>query len=115
LIAGLIQVAVPPEVIRTRLGEESGWGGIIFGTIVGALIPAGPYMAFPIIATIFHAGASIGTVVALITSWALLGVGQIPFELALIGPRFMGIRLCTSFLFPPLAGVLAQFFFGGGF
>ena len=115
LIAGLIQVAIPPEVIRTWLGEESGWRGIILGTVVGALIPAGPYMAFPIIAAIFSAGASLGTAVALITSWALRGVGQIPFELAFIGPRFMGIRLCTSFLFPPLAGCLAQLFFGGGF
>ncbi|MCF8108631.1 MAG: hypothetical protein K9J81_06530, partial [Desulfohalobiaceae bacterium] len=37
LLAGLIQVAVPPELIKTWLGEESGMRGILLGTVVGAL------------------------------------------------------------------------------
>ena len=115
VVAGLIQVAIPPEVIRSWLGEEAGLRGILIGTIAGALIPGGPYVAFPIIAAIFHTGASIGTAVSLITGWALLGVGQIPFELALIGPRFMAVRLCTVFILPPIAGIAAQHIFGRGF
>jgi len=115
LIAGLIQVAIPPHVIRSWLGEEAGLKGIFIGTIAGALIPGGPYVAFPIIAAIFKAGASIGTAVSLITSWALLGVGQLPFEFALIGPRFTAIRLPIALILPPISGILAQYFFGGGF
>ena len=60
VVAGLVQVAIPPEIIRSWLGDESGWRGIFIGTLVGALITAGPYIAFPIIAAIFHAGAGIG-------------------------------------------------------
>jgi hypothetical protein len=53
--------------------------------------------------------------VALITGWAMLGLGQIPFELSLIGPRFTFIRLSTVCITPILAGILAQIFFGSGF
>lgn len=114
-LAGLIQVAIPPEVIRSWLGEEAGLKGIFLGTLSGALIPGGPYVSFPIIAAIYQAGAGIGTTVALVTGWALLGTGQLPFEAALIGPRFMAIRLATGCIVPPLAGITAQILIGGGF
>ncbi len=114
LVAGLIQVAIPPELIRSWLGEEAGLRGILIGTLAGALIPGGPYVAFPIIAAIYKAGAGVGTAVSIITGWALLGVGQLPFELALIGPRFMAVRLCIVFIVPPVAGIAAQIIFGGG-
>ena len=115
IIAGLIQVAIPAALIRSWLGDEAGWRGILIGTAVGALIPGGPYMAFPLIAAIVNAGAGIGTAVAIITGWAMLGIGQLPFEVAMIGPRFMVTRLCTVCVLPPLTGMIAQVFFGGGF
>jgi uncharacterized membrane protein YraQ (UPF0718 family) len=114
-VAGLIQVVIPPELIRTWLGTEAGWKGVVIGSVAGAMIPGGPYVSFPIIAAIFHAGAGVGTTVSLITGWAMLGIAQMPFELALIGPRFMLVRLCTVVLVPPIAGVLAQYLFAGGF
>ncbi len=111
LLAGLIQVAVPPELIKTWLGEESGMRGILLGTVVGAVITGGPYISFPIIAAVFHSGAGIGTTVALITGWAMLGLGQLPFEATFLGPRFMLIRLTTVCLVPILAGSLAGLLF----
>ena len=115
LLSGLIQVAIPADIIESWLGDESGWRGIVIGTLGGALIPGGPFVSFPIFAAVFHAGAGIGTVTAIITGWAALGIGQIPFELALIGPRFTVARITTCLLVPFLAGGLAQVFFGKGF
>ena len=114
-LAGLIQVAIPAEMIQSWLGEGSGIRGILIGTVAGALIAGGPYVSFPIIASVYQAGAGVGTTVALITGWAMLGLGQIPFELSLIGPRFTLIRLSTVCITPVLAGILAQIFFGSGF
>ncbi|MBW2027891.1 MAG: permease [Deltaproteobacteria bacterium] len=111
LVAGLIQVAIPPEIIRSWLGEESGLRGILLGTLAGALIPGGPYIALPIIAAIAQGGAGIGTIVSLISAWALIGIGQLPFELALIGPRFMAVRISSVVIFPPVAGLLARALF----
>jgi uncharacterized membrane protein YraQ (UPF0718 family) len=114
LLAGLIQVALPPEVITSWLGEESGFRGVLIGTVAGALITGGPYVSFPIIAAIFDSGAGIGTTVALISGWAMLGLGQIPFEVSLIGPRFTLIRVTTVFFVPFVAGMAAHFLFGTG-
>ncbi|MDZ7759043.1 MAG: permease [Desulfovermiculus sp.] len=114
-LAGLIQVAIPAELIQVWLGEGSGLRGIVIGTVAGALIAGGPYVSFPIIASVYQAGAGVGTTVALITGWAMLGLGQIPFELSLVGPRFTLIRLCTVCITPILAGILAQIVFGSGF
>ena len=86
--AGLLQVAVPPEVIKNWLGDEAGLKGIIIGSLAGALIPGGPYISFPVIASVFKAGASLGTAVAFITGWAMWSLGIHPFEIALVGPRF---------------------------
>ena len=30
------------------------------------------------------------------------------FELPMMGPRFVALRIATSFLFPPLAGVICM-------
>lgn len=113
-LSGLIQVAVPAEMIQDWLGEGAGLRGIVIGTAAGALIAGGPYVSFPIIASIYQSGAGVGTTVALITGWAMLGLGQIPFELSLIGPRFTVIRLCTVCIAPLIAGLLAELIFGSG-
>lgn len=113
-LSGLIQVAVPAELIQHWLGEGAGLRGIVIGTAAGALIAGGPYVSFPIIASIYQSGAGVGTTVALITGWAMLGLGQIPFELSLIGPRFTAIRLCTVCITPFIAGFLAELIFGSG-
>jgi uncharacterized protein len=115
LVSGLLEVAIPTEIIQTWMGSQSGLKGILLGSAVGILIPGGPYVSFPIIAAIFHAGAGLGTVVAMVTGWALLGLMLIPFELAIVSARFTVVRISTTLVIPPVAGVLAQYFFGTGF
>lgn len=112
LMAGFIEVAIPPELIKSWLGTGSGLRGVLIGSIAGALIPGGPYVAFPIIASVFKAGASLGTAVSFITGWAMWGIGALPFELAMIGSRFMFLRLSLVFIIPPLAGFLVNMFVG---
>ncbi|WP_366923497.1 permease [Metallumcola ferriviriculae] len=112
VVAGMLQVALPPELIQSWLGEEAGYTGILVGGLGGALIPGGPYVSFPIIASIFKAGAGIGTAVAFVSGWAMLGIGQMPFELAIVGPRFMLLRLSLVVLLPFIAGGLALVLFG---
>jgi len=114
VLAGLIQVALPPELVTSWLGEKSGFRGIVVGTVAGALITGGPYVSFPIIAAIFESGAGVGTTVALISGWAMLGLGQFPFEVSLIGPRFTLVRVTTVFFVPFVAGTIAHFIFGSG-
>jgi uncharacterized membrane protein YraQ (UPF0718 family) len=111
LLAGFMQVVIPPELIKHWLGEEAGLKGIFIGSLGGALIPGGPYIAFPVIAAIFKSGAGLGTAVAFVTGWAMWGVITIMFELAIVGHRFTLLRLGLVLIFPPCAGILASIFF----
>jgi uncharacterized membrane protein YraQ (UPF0718 family) len=108
VIAGMVQVLVPREFIVKWLGPESGLKGIVFGSVAGALTPGGPVINFPIVASIYKAGAGIGTVVAYVTAWSLVSVVRFPLEVSLISPKFAFIRLACTFFFPPIAGLIAQ-------
>jgi uncharacterized membrane protein YraQ (UPF0718 family) len=109
LIAGYIRVLVPEGVVREWVGEESGFKGILVGYLAGTLTFGGPFISFPIAASLYHAGGSVITVTTYITSWALWGGGIIFYEFSILGPRLFTVRLVASILFPLLAGVIAAF------
>jgi len=112
-IAGLVQVLVPKEQIALWLGEKSGWRGIVFGCLAGAVTPGGPYVAFPIVTGLQKAGADVGTLVAFITGWSLWAIQRLPMEVAFIGPRMALARFAATFLLAPLAGLIARLLFSG--
>lgn len=104
-LAGLLRVALPPELIRSWLGAETGLTGIFVGGVCGALVLGGPYAVFPIIAEVYRIGAGIGAAVAMISGWALLGVAQLIMGIAFIGVRFALIRTLIVLAFPFVAGL----------
>ncbi len=112
IVAGMIQVLIPQEIISKWVGAESGFRGILIGTVVGSLAPGGPIVSMPIAAGFLRAGASIGTIVAFMTAWSLLGVARMPMELGIMGWQFTLIRLASGvFLFPLIAGLIANILF----
>jgi uncharacterized membrane protein YraQ (UPF0718 family) len=111
VLIGFSEVLLPREVIARWLGRESGLKGILIASGVGALIPGGPFVSFPLIASLYKAGAGIGPVVAFVTAWSLWSLTRLPMEFAILGPRLMFARLVSTILFPPLAGLIAAFLF----
>jgi uncharacterized membrane protein YraQ (UPF0718 family) len=110
IIAGLIQVIVPPEIIARWMGKESGSKGIFIGMILGTLTPGGPMMQFPIIASLYKSGIGIGPLVSYLTAWSLLGFQRlIMWEFPFLGVKVVVVRLLASILFPVLAGWLSEF------
>jgi uncharacterized membrane protein YraQ (UPF0718 family) len=109
--AGMIQVLIPQEIITRWIGAESGVRGVLIGTAMGTLTPSGPFVSMPIAAGLLRTGASIGTMVAFMTALSLLAVSRIPMEIGLLGWKFLLIRLACVFLFPPIAGLIANTFF----
>lgn len=108
ILAGLAQVLIPQELITRWLGDQAGFRGILIGCVVGGLVPGAPYATFPLVASLYEAGASIGAVVGFVTAWALWSVSRLPVEIALIDPHPALIRYAVTFVVPPIAGVLAE-------
>ncbi len=113
IIAGMVQVLVPHEIISRWVGMESGFRGILIGSAIGGILPGGPFVSMPIVAGLLRTGASIGTMVALLTAWSLLAFTRLPMEIGLLGWKFTFIRLACVFFFPPVAGFIANRFFSG--
>jgi len=113
IVAGMVQVLLPQELLSKWIGEESGLRGIFIGTLAGGITPGGPYVSLPLVAGLFKAGAGVGTLVAFLTAWSLWAVARLPMEIGILGWKFTFIRLACTFFFPPIAGFLAQFFFSG--
>ena len=111
IVAGMIQVLIPQELISKWVGVESGFRGLFIGTLLGGLAPGGPYISLPIAAGLLRSGASIGTMVAFLTGWSLWAVSRLPLEIGMLGWEFTLIRLACTFFFPPIAGLIANLLF----
>jgi uncharacterized membrane protein YraQ (UPF0718 family) len=111
IIAGIIPLLVPQEAISRWVGAESGWRGILTGTVVGGLLPGGPYVCLPLMAGLLRVGASVGTMVAMLFGWELLAFTRLPLEVGILGWKFTLIRFACGFFFPPIAGLIANLLF----
>jgi len=113
IVAGMVQTLIPHELVARWVGNESGWRGIMIGTVAGGLSPGGPYVSLPLAAGLLKAGSGVGTMVAYLTGWSLWAVSRLPMEVGILGWKLTLIRLASTFIFPPIAGFIAQAFFGG--
>jgi uncharacterized membrane protein YraQ (UPF0718 family) len=107
IIAGMVQVMVPQEWITRFLGSESGLKGLLTGCVIGGLMPGAPYAVFPLLGGLYKAGAAVGPIVSFSVAWSLWSVTRLPIEMALVDPKVALIRFASTFLVPPLAGMLA--------
>ncbi len=113
IIAGMMQFLIPQEIIARWIGAESGFRGLLIGSIIGGFMPGGPMTSLPVAAGLLRVGANVGTMVAFLTGWSLLAVTRLPLEIGLMGWKFSLIRLACVFFFPPIAGLIANKFFSG--
>lgn len=99
---------LPPAYVAALLGEQSGVAGALFAAVLGALLPGGPMVAFPLAIALARAGAGQAALVALVTAWSLLAINRtLLFELPLMGSRFTLTRLGVSLPLTLGAGLLA--------
>lgn len=107
-IVGFVNVLNPGRLVRTWIGPGSGPSGILVGTIAGSLLPGGPYVVFPLIAALYQAGAGLGPTLAMVTSWAALGLISVSFEIPFLGWRFSLMRLGLGVIMPVIVGLVGM-------
>jgi uncharacterized membrane protein YraQ (UPF0718 family) len=108
LTAGFIGEILPRDVIASWLGHEAGVTGIAIAAAVGAIMPGGPIIAFPIVVALAKAGAAFPALVTFLTAWSILGLQRVfAFELPMMGPKFVLNRLAVAFILVPISGGLA--------
>jgi len=98
-LIGLVLTFIPPETIQQYMGESSSLLSTIISAIVGSitLIPA--FVAFPLVASLVDAGASVLSVVAFLTTLTMVGFVTFPLEKKEFGLKFALTRNLFSFVF----------------
>lgn len=107
-VAGILRYLIPERVITEWLGPQSGWKGLLIGYLAGTVTFGGPFVSFPVAASLIQAGANVGTVMTYVTTWGLWGGGIILYEPGVMGTKFFAFRLLISVLFPLFTGVSAN-------
>jgi uncharacterized membrane protein YraQ (UPF0718 family) len=111
LIGALVTILLPREVVTRWVGGDSGLRGLLIATLIGAVLPGGPFTIYPLAATFFLIGAGVGPVIAFVTSWTLLGFNRaIVWEIPFFGVDFVLWRMLASLPLPILAGFLGSLF-----
>ena len=96
VISALIAVWVPSETIRRGLGTGSGVRGTILSLLIGSL-SAGPiYAAFPAAVTLLKKGASVGNIVIILSSWAVIKLPMFFVESSFLGLKFASARMVLT-------------------
>jgi len=109
LIAAFVTRLLPREVVARVVGGESGLLGILIAMMMGAVLPGGPLTIYPVAGAFLLLGADVGTAVAFITAWNLLGYNRaLIWEVPFFGPEFVGWRILIALPLPIVAGLLAR-------
>jgi uncharacterized membrane protein YraQ (UPF0718 family) len=86
-------------------GEGSGMKGLTLATAAGALTPGGPFVQFPLIASLWQAGAGVGPVTAYLISWTLIGINKLfIWEVPVMGWRYTLAKTVACLAAPILIG-----------
>lgn len=105
-LIGLILTFIPPETIKKYLGQSN----VLLSTVISAfmgsitLIPA--FVAFPLVASLVNAGASIVPIVAFLTTLTMVGIVTFPLERREFGFKFALTRNLLSFGFAVIIALL---------
>lgn len=106
--ASCLVYLVPPEFVAKWIGKDSGAKGIFIGSVAGMIVPpGGPIVVYAIAAGLIKSGASFATMVAFVTAYNLLALHRFPFEMTMMGWKFLALRSASVILLAPLAGFLA--------
>jgi uncharacterized membrane protein YraQ (UPF0718 family) len=108
-IGAFLAMLLPRQMVARWVGAESGFAGLLVGTIVGAILPGGPITIYPVASAFLAVGADAGSTVAFVTAWTLLGYTRaLVWELPFFGPDFVVWRILISTPLPIVAGLVAR-------
>ena len=111
-LAGLVDVLIPSATMVRWLGAESEGRGILIGWVVGLIIPGGPYVFFPIAATLFRQGAAPAALLTLIAAKTLVSpIRMLTYEAPLLGWPLTLARFIPGVLLPPVMGLIGQWLY----
>ncbi len=98
VVIGLLLAFIPTDQISRFIGDQSGFGGLLAITALGAVLHIPALLSFPLAASLLQSGAGVAAVAAFITSLTMIGVVTLPLEIKELGKRIAFLRNGISFI-----------------
>lgn len=92
VLTAIIEAWVPKETIIKSLGDSSGASGALLSLALGSVSVGPIYAAFPISKMLIAKGASLGNIVIILSSWAVIKIPMLANEAKFLGVKFMVAR-----------------------
>ena len=108
-IIGLTLSVLDTQTISRLLGEKSSVFGMAIAAVIGSITLIPGFVAFPLAASLLHAGAGYGQITMLLTTLMMVGVVTIPVETKYFGRRTTIKRNIFAFIY----AVCISFIIGG--
>lgn len=99
LLVGMVLSILDPSTISAYIGESSGWLGVLFTAVIGAITLIPGFIAFPMAALLLQGGAGYMQIGAFISSLMMVGIITIPVEIRYFGKKLTFYRNGMAFLF----------------
>ena len=99
MIIGIMLAILTPDQISRLMGSESGWFGVIVGSIIGSITLIPGFVAFPLAAALLKSGAGYMQISAFISTLMMVGIVTIPVEISYFGKKATLIRNISAFIF----------------
>lgn len=108
-IGALFTLVLPRAVVARFLGEQAGARGILLASLLGMVMPGGPFTSFPLVYALGRSGAAVGPLMAFIVAWSIIGLNRmLIWEVPFLGFGFTAVHFLVSLPAPILAGMLAR-------
>ncbi len=105
-VAGAAINFYPASDLAAVLGEQAGIIAVFAGVAIGGILPACPFISYPIIGGLYAAGAGFLGVMGMLFGSGLGFVCVITADLSFFDSRILALRVFLTFLAALLAGLL---------
>ena len=96
LFVGLSLSILTPSLISSIIGEKSGFIGIVYSTLIGAVALLPSFVVFPLGHTLVQNGAGLPQVAALMSTLMSVGITTLPMEQKIFGRSFAYSRNASA-------------------
>ena len=108
VLISLVLSLFDSATISRFLGAESGLGGVLLASFVGAITLIPGFVAFPAAGELLKNGAGTLQIAAFVSSLMMVGVVTLPMEIGVFGRRAAFARNAFAFIFSLIAAVFVS-------
>ncbi|MEW6221920.1 MAG: hypothetical protein AB1476_01165 [Candidatus Hadarchaeota archaeon] len=106
-IAGAVINLLPSKTVAAFLGAQAGPLAVLVGVGIGCILPACPFIAYPIIMGVYAAGAGLPGVMGMLFGSGTAFACVLSCDLAYFNSKIIGLRLLLTVSAALVAGFLA--------